>query len=37
MSLYLIMDGRKNDKNEKVKLQNHGLKTIELSGVNISE
>ena len=37
MSLYLIMDGHKNDKNEKVKSQNSGLKTLELSGVNISE
>jgi hypothetical protein len=31
------MDGRKNDLNEKVKLQNHDLKTLVLSGVNISE
>jgi len=37
MSLYLIMDGRKNDLNEKVKLQNHVLKPLVLSGVNISE
>ena len=37
MSLYLIMDGQKNDKNEKVKSQNSGLKTLKLSGVNISE
>jgi len=36
MSLYLIMDGRKNDKNEKVKPQNHALKTLKLYGDNIS-